>query len=215
MKFHEMYREGRVLIARGAEAYVYKVTFGGCKAVMKIRLSKTYRHTKIDLNIREQRTRNESLNMIKAMKAGVNVPTLYYVNLKEFSLIMEYIEGIQLTKVISKENLRKAGKILAELHENNIAHWDYTTSNILVNNNELYVIDFGLSIYTKSIMDKAIDVHLMSRSLRALTKRADQLIESFWKGYSEASSNPREIKEMVKRIESMGRYVKTRRKTVW
>ena len=216
MKTIESYREKSKVLAKGAEAYVYKITFGGCDAVLKVRYPKKYRHPKVDLSIRDRRTRNESLNMIRALKAGINVPTLYYVDLNEFSIVMEYIKGEPLTLNLTENNIRKAGKTLAELHNNDIAHWDYTTSNILITKDDkLYVIDFGLSIYTKSLLDKAIDVHLMNRSLRAIVSEAEPLISIFWEEYSRTVKDPDGIKEMLQRVESMGRYVKSRRKTVW
>ncbi len=204
------------LIARGAEASVYEVEYWGCKAIAKVRETKRYRHPKVDEHLRLERTRNEALNMIRALKKGLPVPKLYNVYLRDATIIMEFVDGIPLREKVSVENIEKVGEVLAELHRINIAHWDYTTSNILVRgrDNEIVVIDFGLSRYTENILDKAVDLHLMIRSLMAVYGQREELIEALWRGYGRVGDIGA-MKEAVERIERMGRYVKERRKTVW
>jgi len=201
-------------IDKGAEADVYLVEYWGCRAVLKVRKPKAYRHKKVDERIRYERTRNEALNLIKALKYGVNVPRVYYFSLKETWVLMEYVNGIPLRNALEERYLELAGEALARLHEVDIAHWDYTTANILVRDDSVVIIDFGLSKYTESLLDKAIDVHLMVRSLFSAHPGAENLVDAFWRGYSKIS-NVEKVKEYVRKIERMGRYVKERRKTVW
>jgi Kae1-associated kinase Bud32 len=127
---------------------------------------------------------------------------------------MEYIGGVLLAKKLEPWALREAGRSLAVLHSVDIAHWDYTTANLLVKDGKLYVIDFGLSHKTRSELDKAVDAHLMIRSFLSAHPGREDLVDEFWRGYAEAGDAER-MRELVRQIELMGRYVKERRKTVW
>ena len=201
-------------LAKGAEAEVYLAEYWGCKAVYKWRKPKPYRHPKVDTRLRYERTKNEARNMLRAYAEGLNVPTLYDVDFNEFYIVMEFIEGTPLAKRLEPWALREAGRALAVLHSVDIAHWDYTTANLLVKENKLYIIDFGLSRKTKVDMEKAIDAHLMIRSFLSAHPGREDLVEEFWKGYAEAG-DAEKMRELVRQIELMGRYVKERRKTVW
>ncbi|ALU11645.1 serine/threonine protein kinase [Ignicoccus islandicus DSM 13165] len=204
------------LLARGSEADIYLIRYHGCKAVMKIRRRKRYRHSTIDQRIIEERTRNEVLNMIKAYENGLNVPLVLDFNIDQGKIVMEFIEGIPLTERLNKESIRMAGELLARLHLLDIAHWDFTTLNILyTTGDKIYAIDFSLSRHTRDPREKAVDAHLIIRSLRSIHKDVEgKLIDAFWEGYSKYG-DAKLIQELVEEIESMGRYVKSRRKTVW
>ncbi len=206
--------EGLKLLAKGAEAEVYLGEYWGCEAIFKVRKPKPYRHPKIDFNIRKERTSNEARTMLKAFEAGVSVPALYDVDFNEMKIVMEYIRGEPLYKVLRREYVREAGSLLAMLHNANIAHWDYTTANVLVSEGRLYIIDFGLARYTEDELDKAIDAHLMIRSFVSAHPERASWVDEFWKGYSEFG-DVEKMRELVRQIELMGRYVKERRKTVW
>ena len=205
------------LIAKGSEADVYLVTYHGCKAVLKIRRRKRYRHSSLDRKVISERTRNEVLNMVKAYENGLYVPLTLDFDIGQGKILMTFVDGIPLAEKLDVESIRKAGEMLARLHSLDIAHWDYTTLNVLrsKSNGRVYVIDFGLSRHTRDYREKAVDVHLMLRSLKSIHKVSDRkLIDAFWRGYSEYGDVDL-MKEGVSEIESMGRYVRTRRKTIW
>jgi len=202
------------LLAKGAEAEVYLAKYWGCKAVYKVRKPKAYRHPKLDLRLRYERTRNEFNNMLRAYKEGMNVPTPYDVDYNEYSIVMEYIEGTPLSEKVEAWAIEEAGRQLAILHSADIAHWDYTTANLIIKGRKLFIIDFGLSRKTKSDIEKAIDAHLMIRSFLSAHPGREDLVDRFWKGYSEFGEAEK-MRELTKQIELLGRYVKERRKTVW
>ena len=202
------------LIARGAEADVYLIDYWGCKAIMKVRRPKPYRHPKVDIHIREERTRNEARTMLRAFRGGVSVPKLYDVDYRDMKIIMEFIDGKPLYEVLREEYLREAGSLLALLHSLNVAHWDYTTANILVKDDKLYIIDFGLARYTEDDLEKAVDIHLMIRSFLSAHPGKEDWVRAFWEGYAKYG-DVNKMKELVRQIELMGRYVKDRRRTVW
>lgn len=204
-----------MLIGEGAEARLYLIDFLGKRAVLKVRPRKRYRNPKLDERLRTERTRNEALNMIRAYNNGIRVPLVYDVNLIEKKIVMEYVEGKLLRDAINEgeageREIVKAGEMLALLHKINVAHGDYTTSNIIFNDGNLTIIDFGLSKFTKDPLEKAIDIVLMIRSLKSAHYGKD-LEGAFWEGYLKVGDE--EMKRYVKRIEVMGRYVSKR--SVW
>lgn len=72
---------------------------------------------------------------------------------------MEYIDGIKLkdwfnqehTEVEIVKQLMKMGFLVYRLHQQGIIHGDLTTSNMILRDNKIYLIDFGLS-YIKNIV---------------------------------------------------------------
>ncbi len=205
------------LMARGSEADLYLIDYHGCKAVLKIRRKKKYRHPSIDNNIITQRTRNEVLTMLKAYENGVNAPLVLDFELDKGKIIMTYVDGLPLSQTLNRELVRRAGETLARLHNLDIAHWDYTTLNIIYSPSEdsIYVIDFSLSRHTREPREKAVDIHLMIRSLKSIHRDVEgKLVGAFWEGYAKYG-DVELMKKKVEEIESMGRYVKARRKTIW
>jgi serine/threonine protein kinase len=108
----------------------------------------------------------EISNMIKYK--NVNIPKFLGVfeNEKYFGLVMEYIEGLNLSKIISLENqgkitlsliqklnyLIQLSSVMDYLNSNNLIHRDLKTDNILVDKlGQLKLIDFGISLQGKRI----------------------------------------------------------------
>ncbi|SBT30397.1 EKC/KEOPS complex subunit BUD32, putative (BUD32) [Plasmodium ovale wallikeri] len=161
----------------------------GKEAVKKVIYRKFYRHKKIDAKIRKLRVSNEMKFTKKLASLNIDVPILYFVDVKEKSLYFEYIKGCTVNNILKnletyEPNIPKAvGGILAKIHNGNIIHGDFTTSNLILRNsyleknsiydyssNSLYdlsnietikicVIDFGLSFLSASVEDKAVDLH--------------------------------------------------------
>ena len=147
------------IIAQGAEATIYLKN----NQVIKQRTKKSYRIQELDEKIRKSRTKREAKILKKSLKI-IKVPKI----LKEdsFSLILEYIEGDKLSETLNsydktkqKQVMKKIGKNVAKLHQQDIIHGDLTTSNILLKEKEIYILDFGLGYISPRIEDKAVDLH--------------------------------------------------------
>ncbi len=201
------------LIAQGAEA---KIFLNG-ETVSKQRLVKSYRHPQLDEQIRKQRTKREARILTKALALKINVPEVLNTNLKgepsdKFNLEIEFIDGDKLAETLNdypetkqKQVMEKLGKQTAMLHENNIIHGDLTTSNTLLKENKVYLIDFGLGFISQKIEDKAVDLHLIKQALEAKHwKNWKDLFKEFLKGYH--YSEAKKVVERLKVVEKRGRY---------
>jgi Kae1-associated kinase Bud32 len=189
------------ILQQGAEAIIYKDK----NKVIKHRIKKEYRINEIDEKLRKFRTKRESKVL---EKINVNKPRLISTNEKDMKIEMEFIKGDLLKDVFDKLKNRnevciKVGEQIKQMHNQNIIHGDLTTSNMILKNNEVYFIDFGLSFFSDKVEDKAVDLHLLKQAIRA--KHYKVFYESFeeiFKAY-----NP--DKEFIKRfneVESRGRY---------
>ncbi|HLD83821.1 MAG TPA: KEOPS complex kinase/ATPase Bud32 [archaeon] len=185
----------------GAEAVVYEK--GG--AIIKDRVKKGYRIPQLDSLLRSRRTATEARLLREAKRNGVNVPST--IDEKQYSLVLEKING----KNVKDSNLTEAlavqiGEALGKLHQAGIIHGDLTTSNMLLAEGKLYIIDFGLSFFSQRDEDKASDLYLLRENLRALgQERAWPGIESSYESRYEGAGKA--IKTLLK-IEKRRRYSK-------
>ena len=201
------------LIAQGAEAKL----FLNENIVSKQRIEKSYRHPALDNQIRRQRTKREARILTKALALKANVPKVLNTNKKgessdKFNLEIEFIDGEKLAEFLNdypegkqKEVMKKLGEETATLHENNIIHGDLTTSNTILRNSKVYIIDFGLGFISAKIEDKAVDLHLIKQALEAKHwKNWEDLFKEFLEGYKHKEA--KEIIERLKVVEKRGRY---------
>ena len=128
-----------LLIKKGAEASLYFAEWHGRKVVMKRRLPKNYRPSMLDEQIRTYRTNHEPQLMHEAKKAGVPTPTIFLVEMGDATIIMGFIEGKQVKKLlgeVSKSERERLcveiGELVGRLHGYGIVHGDLTTSNMIL-----------------------------------------------------------------------------------
>lgn len=203
-------------ICRGAEAIIYRCKYFDKEAIMKVRAPKKYRHPDLDRKIRTHRTKLEARIMHDVKKYGVNAPSLYDIDIDSSSLIMEYLEGKCLRDIIEtcrsdhdrKKMSVEFGKLIGRMHSGDIIHGDPTTSNTVVCDRNIYIIDFGLSSFDSTIEGKGVDVHLVRETFSSSHHEYPNLFEAFLTGYSSIISNFDEIMERVKDIERRGRYAR-------
>jgi len=178
--------------------------------VLKIRYKKTYRNEKIDKEFRKYRTRIEA-KVLKRLKDKVRIPELVYSNEDFGILIMEYINGDRLSDILEnldyRDILYKLGEIVGKVHKEGIVHGDLTTSNIIFFNNDLYLIDFGLSFFSNRIEDYATDLHLFKESLKSRHWKIANSFDDFIEGYSKSfKEKANEALARLIDIERRGRY---------
>lgn len=200
------------LMKKGAEADLYQTTWQNSKAILKIRKVKNYRNPILDSKIRKQRTIKESQMLSQVKSFGIPTPLVYFVNQNDSSILMQEISGkpvhdLPNSKIIELSS--KIGKLVGTLHKNGIMHGDLTTSNFILSQRIVYLIDFGLAQNTIKPEDHAVDLRLIKEILNSAHA---QIMESAWKnfllGYKSivGGSKYTKIIKLVSDIESRGRY---------
>src|SRR3989344_702942 len=198
------------LIAEGAEAKIYK----NGSLIIKERIPKKYRIKELDNKIRRYRTRRE-ISILQKTSQLINTPKLKQGSSESnFIIVMDFIKGKKLADCLDKLNekerteiCKKIGKQIAVLHNNNIIHGDLTTSNMILNKNEIYFIDFGLSFIDQKPEHKAVDLHLIKQALESKHyKNFESSFKNIIESYKENSKNYKEILDRLIKVESRGRY---------
>jgi len=112
----------------------------------------------------------QEISMLKKLDIS-NVPKVYLDNEIEGIpyYIMDYIDGHTFEKEIFGEGktysieesftiLEKLFQVVIQLHNHKIVHRDLRIPNILIKNDTIYIIDFGLSSYMKNnVLKEEID----------------------------------------------------------
>lgn len=211
-KSHNKKHENRIkerymikTIAQGAEAVI---ELDG-NTIIKNRIPKGYRIKELDEKIRKQRTKKEA-NLLERAGKIINTPKVLKV--EKFQIYQEFIDGDKLSQTLNSypekkqfDTMKQLGKEVAKIHENDIIHGDLTTSNTILKEKKIYVIDFGLGTTSKRIEDKAVDLHLIKQALEAKHyMNWEKLFENFIKGYDWKESE--RVLEQLKKVEARGRY---------
>lgn len=186
-------------IARGAEAVIYLDN----DRIIKHRVSKGYRIKEINDVLRKTRTRRE-VRILE--KLSVPHPKLFSFDDKKAIIEMEFIDGSKLRDVLSVKHSRKIGEYIAKMHNEGIIHGDLTTSNMIVQDDEIYFIDFGLSFFSEKFEDKAVDLHLLKEALESKHyKIADITFKKILLSYKKHAKDSKEILARLTLVEERGR----------
>lgn len=196
------------IIAQGAEAIIYKIN----NKAVKDRIKKSYRIPELDNKIRRKRTKAEAKLLTKASSI-INCPKPLADPGSGRMIHMPFINGKKLSDNLDNFPLKKQkqickqiGEDVAKLHDQNIIHGDLTTSNMILKNNKIYFIDFGLGFISHKFEDKAVDIHLLKQALEAKHfKNWETLFEKFSKGYKKSKDAEKTLNQLIK-VEKRGRY---------
>ena len=193
-----------MLIAKGAEAELKR----DGDTVVKERIKKGYRILELDDKLRKRRTALEARLLREARRAGVLTPQV--LEEEKTSLKMEFIDGQKVKDVLDKNCIsisKEVGRNVALLHSFDIIHGDLTTSNMLLKDGKLYLIDFGLGFISKREEDKAVDLYLLHE---ALESTHFDIMEKAWKSvlgsYKRHYQGSDKVIKALLNVESRGRY---------
>jgi len=194
------------IIAQGAEATIKKDN----NIILKERISKSYRNSIIDQDLRKRRTKKEA-KILEDLQNIIPVPKILEKDLDKAIIKMEFIKGLKLAEHL--ENLdhdviaKNIGENIAKIHNNNIIHGDLTTSNMILKENKLYFIDFGLSTNSNKIEDKAVDLHLLKQALESKHYTIfNSLFKTILNIYKEDAKDSKEILQRLEIVEKRGRH---------
>ncbi len=184
----------------------------------KTRKPTAYRHPELDLAIRRQRTMREADLTRSARSTGVSSPRIFYVDMAETTLVMEYVEGARLKELMRSADddlvrslFTQMGDAVARLHSGGMTHGDLTTANVLVRGGEPVFIDFGLASRSTKTEDHAVDLRLIKETLAGAHQDVAQAaFRSLLDGYSArvGGERARTVVRQLRSIESRGRYAR-------
>jgi TP53 regulating kinase-like protein len=160
--------------------------------------------------------------MHEAKRAGVPTPTIFLVDVKNTIIVMEFIEGKQVKRLLAEVSASekqllclKIGELIGKLHRCGIIHGDLTTSNMILNpDGKTFFVDFGLGEKTRELETRGVDLHLMKRALQSVHFRfAAECFDAVSKGYCKVLGREagKSVLDKVREIEKRGRYVSERR----
>ena len=204
----------KTILYRGAEAEICLSNYMGFKVVQKKRVQKAYRIKDIDDRLISFRTKEEVKLITGARLQGVSVPIIYDVDLEDGTITMEYIEGKRIKDILNELSERerariceKIGENIAKLHNNDIIHGDLTTSNMILFDDHIYFIDFGLGEKNGEMESKGVDLHVLMEAIESTHSRHANCFDYVLNGYKKALKEDanlvvKKIEEIVKR----GRY---------
>lgn len=206
------------LLAKGAEANIYPDHYLDEEVLVKKRVVKGYRIKEIDDYLRKKRTKNEAKLMAEAKRCGVVTPLVYDVDLKEHSITMEKVQGIEVKKIFSSEDpldlnqirsiSRTIGEDVARLHDCGLIHGDLTTSNLILgaDGKSVVFIDFGLGKVSDLVEDKGVDLLVFKKAINGIHHDISrECFDHILKGY-ESARDYREVVTKIEEIEGRGRY---------
>ena len=202
-----------ILLSQGAEGKIYIGEFLSKKCLVKERFKKKYSVEELDKKLTKERMLSESRNILRASKKGIKVPTIYFVDLTERKIYMEYLENSCQLKIILQsiyslpdispyESLlekisQDLGDMLSKLHSENLIHGDLTPSNILLKIKDDTGSDL-LNNAEKLILEKKnyddmylIDFGLSSVSLSTSSALEDKAVDLYVLKRAMISSNPK------------------------
>ena len=200
------------LVKKGAEADIYVTSWNGKNSILKIRKKKDYRVDSLDIRIRTLRTIREAKMISESKSFGITTPLVYFVDEKKCEIYLQFIKGklvrdLPLNQIV--KSCKEIGKIVGTLHKNGIMHGDLTTSNFILSQRGLVILDFGLAQKTNTIDDYAIDLRLFKEVLNSAHA---QIVDNAWslfvQGYRSilGKTLTDKIINQVSVIEKRGRY---------
>jgi len=203
------------IIYRGAESIVYLDEFEGEQALVKERIEKKYRIKQIDERLRKTRIRKEVRLLTEVRKFGVFTPKILHVDEVKYKIIMEYIGANRIKELLNSADKKtiekicfKIGKAIGKMHANGIVHGDLTTSNMILKDEKIYFIDFGLGEFSKRIEDQGVDLNLLYEAIRSTHFK---ILELCWnniiKGYKGEYKDAEKVLQQVEEIEKRARYM--------
>jgi len=212
------------LFKQGAEACMYVGEFLDQSAVVKQRFSKKYRHPALDLQLTKDRHRAEVRAVLKCKSIGVRTPVLYLADNATNTIVMENIQDSDTARDFINKNLqdknnqqledicKKIGSVVAKLHLHGIIHGDITTSNVLItkdnnivtkdnNNNNIVMIDFGLSFMEGTPEDKGVDLYVLERAFLSTHPNTEHLFALLLASYKNKLG--KQSGEVIKKFEEI------------
>jgi Kae1-associated kinase Bud32 len=201
------------VIRRGAEAEIRAGEWKGRRVLIKTRTVKGYRHPDLDADIRSQRTRNEARLIQEARRLGVPTPIIYDIDLERAELVLQDVGRSRVKDALSgadddaiSDICREIGRLAALLHAGGMVHGDLTTSNMILSDGRIWLIDFSLGNRNATIEEMGVDMHLLREAFLSAHSEIIDRFQEVLDSYAEHCPFHEEIFKKVRQIEARGRY---------
>jgi len=126
---------------------------------------------------------------------------------------MEFVDGPQakealgaMTPAERKALCADIGRIAGRLHGGGIVHGDLTTSNMILKDGKVYLIDFSLGEVSKEPEAIGVDLHLLREAFNSAHSAFASDFEYVLEGYREAFPYAKLAERTMHEIEKRGRY---------
>ena len=205
-----------VLVQQGAEAKIYSATLVSKPVVVKERFKKAYRHPVLDEKLTHRRTSQEVRSMARCRRSGISTPVVYFVDYTTHRIYMENVKNAVPVKEFINSKLRqdsgtemdvlaeKLGSMLGKMHLIDVIHGDLTTSNMLLRAEEdLVLIDFGLSYISSLVEDKGVDLYVLERALLSSHPNTEQFFQKVLDSYVAAYESPKKAQEVLSKLDEV------------
>lgn len=204
------------MIKQGAEAKLFLSRREDQDVIIKDRIKKKYRIGQIDKKIRKTRTTRESNLLSETRRVGVPTPKIFEIDKKNYKIIMEYIDGERIKELLNQSDKKtiericiEIGKLIGKIHSAGIIHGDLTTSNMILRNEKIYFIDFGLGFFSRKIEDQGTDLGLLHEALKSTHfKILNVCWKNTLKGYEMEYYKAKQVLKKIEEIKKRARYVK-------
>ncbi len=202
------------ILYQGAEAKISVSKYWNYDVIKKRRISKSYRIKIIDDNLISYRTKEEAKLIAEARLCGVSVPTIYDIDLENGIITMDYLKGKRIKDILNQLSEKerqiiciKIGQSIAKLHNNDIIHGDITTSNMILLNDKIHFIDFGLGQKSNEIEAKGVDLHVLMEAFESTHSQFSKCFDYVLEGYKkELKDDATQVIKKINDIVKRGRY---------
>lgn len=127
---------------------------------------------------------------------------------------MEYIDGKRIKDILNtlspsqqKNICTTIGQNIAHLHNHGLIHGDLTTSNMILRDDTIYFIDFGLGAKSSELEIQGVDLHVLMEAFESTHSQYPELFNWVIEGYRNTyTGNTQSIENKIKDIVKRGRY---------
>jgi len=142
------------------------------------------------------------------------VPIIFDVDLENGIITLEYLKGKRIKDILndlSEEErsriCKMIGENIAKFHNNDIIHGDITTSNMILLDDRIHFIDFGLGEINSEIEAKGVDLHVLMEAIESTHSQHSNCFDYVLDGYRKGLKGDADL--VVKKVEDIvkrGRY---------
>ena len=196
---------------RGAESVISHEEFLGINAVRKKRIGKNYRDIKLDERLLWERMSREMRILSKGIENGVNFPVLLDYSDEHREVVLEKIEGVLMNAFLDiGKNMAfymgRLGEEVAKMHTSNISHGDLNLNNIIVSEENIFIIDPSLGSLSPGVEEFATDIKMVNSFLLGYREGGKDLFDIFLESYKSKFQGWREVMNILKEMEARKRY---------